>query len=176
MNTTLRRGLALVLPLLCVTQVSAASITIGAERDTAIFQNNVNNSAGGGPGFFAGTNANNSPRRALISFNLSSIPAGVIITDVQLTLTLGQISNVATTAMIGLFGLTQNWGEGTTGSTATGISGTGQGFAANAGDATWNAAAFSSASWTNPGGDHAATASASLFLNNNTIGNSFTRL
>ncbi len=82
MNTTFHRCLALFLPLICVRPVTAASITIGADRDAAIFQNNVNNSAGGGPGIFAGTNANNSPRRALISFDMGSIPAGAIVRQV----------------------------------------------------------------------------------------------
>ena len=127
----------------CSVSVQAAAITLGADRDTSIIQSNVNNSLGGGPAFFAGTNGNNSVRRALISFDLSSIPAGATITNVQLTLTLGQVSSGSPgTATIGLFGLTQNWGEGTAGSTASGISGTGNGFAAVAGDATWNAASF----------------------------------
>ena len=74
--------------------VHAAVVTLGADKDTSIFQNNVNNAGGGGPGLFAGTNGGNSPRRALISFDLSSIPAGSTITDVQITLTLGQVSSM----------------------------------------------------------------------------------
>lgn len=172
-----RTTLILFLAACCSVSAHAAAVTLGADKDTSIFQNNVNNSLGGGPGFFAGTNANNSPRRALISFDLSSIPAGSIITDVQLTLTLGQVSGGSPgTATIGLFDLTQNWGEGTAGSTATGIGGTGNGFAASAGDATWNAASFPGTLWTTAGGDHAAAASASLALSGTTVGTAYTWL
>jgi hypothetical protein len=84
----------------CSVSVRADVVTFGADRDVSIFQNNVNNSLGGGPGFFAGTNAMNSPRRALISFDVAgSIPAGTTITNVQLTLTLGQVGG-ATTATL----------------------------------------------------------------------------
>ena len=48
--------------------------------------------------------------------------------------------------------------------------------AASAGDATWASAFHPSTAWTNAGGDHSSTASASLFLDNNTVGNSFTWL
>lgn len=157
----------------CSASADAAVLAFGAARDATIFQNNVSNSNGAGPGLFAGTNGTSSPRRGLIAFDLTSIPAGSIITDVQFTLTLGQIagsggSGAATSTVdrtFGLFKLTKNWGEGTTGSTATGIGGTGQGFAAGDGDATWNAAAYSASTptlWSNPGGDFAGTASATL--------------
>jgi hypothetical protein len=156
--------------------VHATVVTLGTSQDTSIFANNVNNSDGGGPGLFAGDNGTGSPRRALLEFNLSSIPAGSIITNVQLTLTLGQVGG-ATTATIGLFDVTQSWGEGTAESGASGIGGTGQGAMASTGDATWDAAFYSSTSptlWTSPGGDHAATASASLFLGTNTLSTAFT--
>ena len=55
-----------------------------------------------------------------------------------------------------------NWGEGTAGSSTPGIGGAGNGFAAAAGDATWNTPTFGSGAWTNPGatGDFNAAASA----------------
>jgi hypothetical protein len=169
------------LALWCSAMVHADIIDIGAEKDATIFQNNVNNSNGAGPGIFAGANGTSSPRRGLIAFDLSAIPAGSTITGVQLTLTVGQIagsggSGGSNTETIGLFALTRNWGEGTTGNTATQIGATGQGFAANPGDATWNAAAFQQTSWTTPGGDFALTASASLTLNGAGPGLSFTWL
>jgi hypothetical protein len=156
----------------------------GADKDATIFQNNVNNSNGAGPGIFAGTNGTNSPRRGLISFDLSSIPAGAIITDVQFTLTLGQVAGSGGAGsggnpvdrLISMFRLTTNWGEGTTGSTATAIGGTGQGFAANVGDATWNAAAYQQTNWTTPGGDYISTASASLAMQGTTVGTAYTWL
>jgi hypothetical protein len=156
-------------------------IDLGANHDTTIFQNNVNNAAGGGPGIFAGTNGAVSPRRGLMSFDLSSIPAGATITNVQLTLTVGQIagsggSGGSNTETIGLFAVTRPWGEGTAESGATSIGGTGQGAAAGTGDATWNQSAFSQTSWTTPGGDFVSTVSASLTLNGAAPGLSFTWL
>lgn len=171
----------LVLAVFCAVAARADVIDLGANHDTTLFQNNVNNAAGGGPGIFAGTNGAVSPRRGLISFDLSSIPAGATITDVQLTLTVGQIagsggSGGMNTETIGLFAITRPWGEGTAEAGATSIGGTGQGAAAGVGDATWNQSAFSITSWTNPGGDFVSTASASLTLNNAAPGLSFTWL
>jgi len=167
----------LVLAAFCSASVHAAVLTLGADKDTSIFQNNVNNAGGGGPGLFAGTNGSNSPRRALISFDLSSIPAGSTITNVQLTLTLGQVAGMGPdTATIGLFALTRNWGEGAANSGVSGIGGSGNGAAAGTGDATWNAAMFPGTVWTTAGGDHAPAVSASLLLETRTLETRFTWL
>jgi hypothetical protein len=139
----------------------AATVTIGATKDASIFKNNVDNSNGAGPGMFAGTNGMDSPRRGLIEFDIAgNVPTGATITSVQLTLHLGQVAGTdSTPRTIGLFELMDDWGEGTTGSGST-IGGTGQGFPANPGDATWNARFFGATLWTTQGGDHATTASA----------------
>lgn len=174
----------LILAWCCAATTHADVLTLGADKDATIFQNNVNNSNGAGPGIFAGTNGTLSPRRGLISFDLSSIPAGSIITDVQFTLTLGQVAGSGgagsggndITRSISLYELTRGWGEGITGNTSTTIGGTGQGFTANPGDATWNAAAHGSTAWTTPGGDYQSTASASLTLTGTTVGTAYTWL
>jgi hypothetical protein len=175
------------LPLLLLFLASGVTTTaladvmdLGANHDTTIFQNNVSNSAGAAPGIFAGTNGAVSPRRGLISFDLSSIPTNATITGVQLTLTVGQIagsggSGGTSTETIGLFASTRAWGEGTTGASSS-IGGGGQGSAANPGDATWSSAAFQQTAWTTPGGDFDPTASASLLLAGATPGVSFTWL
>jgi hypothetical protein len=172
-----RPFLPVCLAVLLSSSLQAAVLTLDSAKDNAIVAGNANNSNGGGPAFFAGTDGNNSIHRALVSFDLGGIPSGATITSVQLTLTLAQVAGGGPgTATIGLFDLTQNWGEGTTGSTFTGLASSGQGLPAATGDATWNAAFFQQTSWTNPGGDHAGAASASLFLNNATINNTFTWL
>ena len=157
--------------------VSATTVTIGGAadpniatdvKDNSIFQNAVNNSDGGGPGMFAGTQGTGSPRRGLIEFNVAAnVPAGATINSVQLELFLGMVAGSGGgggggggSYTIGLYKLAKNWGEGTAGSGNTGIGGTGNGFAAGTGDATWNAAAYPSTLWTHPGGDFSATASA----------------
>jgi PEP-CTERM motif len=146
---------------------TATTITIDASRDATIFENNVNNSNGEGPVLFAGTNGATSPRRGLIDFDIAgNIPIGATITGVQLTLHLGQVAGSGggsggdqTPRTIGLFELMADWAEGMTGSGST-IGGSGQGFAANPGDTTWNARFFPGTLWATPGGDHDATASA----------------
>ncbi|HKE11984.1 MAG TPA: DNRLRE domain-containing protein, partial [Myxococcota bacterium] len=149
---------------------SANTITIGASRDATIFQNNVDNSNGAGPGMFSGTNGAGSPRRGLIDFDIAgNVPAGSTITSVQLTLFLAQVagggggSADTTPRTIELHLLTSNWGEGTTGMGLP-LAGSGQGFPANAGDATWNARMFPSTLWGTAGGDFNASASASTLV------------
>jgi hypothetical protein len=152
----------------------AATVTIGASRDATIFQNNVDNGSGAGNGLIAGTNgAGNSPRRALIGFDIAgSVPEGSIVQSATLTLFLGQFPNVAATptSTIGLQRILADWGEGTTleqNPPNDTFGGQGQGASAVAGDVTWNARFFSAISptpWTNPGGDFAAAISASTVV------------
>jgi hypothetical protein len=154
-------------------------VNLGAVQDTSIFKNSTGNSDGGGAGLFSGTDSMSHVKRALIEFNVSSIPAGATITNVQLTLTLGMSAGgVSTnTATIGLYDVLDSWGEGTTGNPTQnpgGISGSGNGFTAGTGDATWNSRFNSSTAWTTAGGDHSSTTSASLFLNNSATGAMFT--
>ena len=159
-----------------------ATITIGASKDTTIYQNNVNNSSGGGNGLFAGTNGMASPRRGLIAFDIvDNVPAGATITEVQLTLFLGQVGGSGGggsggTATIDLHRLLADWGEGTVQKQTPpndSFVGLGQGAAANVGDATWNARFFSTTLWNTPGGDFAsatsATASVGTMLNTATV-------
>ncbi|MDZ7957474.1 MAG: PEP-CTERM sorting domain-containing protein [Aulosira sp. DedQUE10] len=154
----------------------AGTLTIGAKRDTTIFQNNVNNSNGTGVGMFAGNNGSNSTRRALTYFDIAgNLPTGASITDVQLTLFLGQVAGSGgtpgngdlTPRNISLFRVSNSWGEGTSGPVPPSptIGGTGQGFAANPGDATWNARFYDPVNpvlWGTPGGDFAANPSATI--------------
>ena len=122
----------------------AATVSFGASKDTTIFQNNVNNGAGGGAGLFAGTNSGLSPRRAMVDFNVSTIPNGATISDVQLRLVIGQIAGSgggggSTGPTIGVYKMDVSWGEATTGSSGAGsIGGGGQGNPALTGDSTWN--------------------------------------
>ncbi|MDN5870954.1 MAG: DNRLRE domain-containing protein [Nitrococcus sp.] len=156
-----------------VTPAFAGMVTIGPAADATIYENKVNNSNGAGPGIFVGGNGSGSPRRGLISFDVaSSVPAGSTITSVATTLYLGQVAGSgrgqgdSTARMISLYALTMPWGEGTTGSSEADIPGTGEGFPANTGDATWNANKFNQSLWTNAGGDHALIASGSLSVGN----------
>ena len=154
-----------------VTIGGASDINIARDvNDATIFENDPDNSNGAGPGMFSGTDGSGLPLRGLLRFDVAdNVPAGATIFNVQLELFLGKVagsgggggpgSGVAF-SNIELHKLSTGWGEGTTGSGDTQIGTTGQGFPANPGDATWNAAFYPSTAWTNPGGDFAPTASA----------------
>src|SRR5262245_61168401 len=155
----------------------AEIISIEALADATIYAGQVNNSAGANPGLYVGTNGQGFTHRGLIAFDIAgNVPAGSTITDVQLTLTLAQVAGSSgvpgqgdqTPRTISLYSLTNSWGEGITGANHTGLSGTGEGFPANPGDATWNARLYPSVLWEAPGGGHATTASAAL-----TVGSTF---
>ena len=162
----------------------AVTVSFGASKDTTIFQNNPTYGAGGAAGLFAGTNSGNppSPRRGLVDFNVSPIPNGATITDVQLRLVIGQIAGSgggggSNGPTIGVYKLDVGWGEANTGALGdTSVSGGGQGSLALTGDSTWNDRFFDATnpvSWTVPGGksgtDYEAAASASL-VQGNTVG------
>ncbi len=152
-----------------VASASADVVTVGSSQDTTIFGNNVNNSAGGAVVMYSGTDGNASVKRALVQFDIASnVPAGSMITGVQLTLFLGQVAGmgITGTATISLYRLTDSWGEGTNGA-GNSLVGLGQGFPAQNGDATWANRFFSTTSpvsWTNAGGDFISTSSAETIV------------
>jgi len=185
--TTHTKLLWIVPLLLVLADVSSArseTVSLLSSKDATIFGESVNQgvpntdgqdlfnrSNGGGPGMFSGGNGALAAHRGLIAFDVAgNIPAGSVITDVSMTPHIGIVAGSGgapglgdqTPRTISLFHLTADWGEGITGSNSTTVGGTGQGFPANPGDATWNARFFGSTNWTTPGGDFRATASGSL--------------
>lgn len=161
--TSITRSFVGAVALLCCAHAFAASTTLFSSKDTTIFANNVNNSAGGAPAMFAGTDDASATKRALLAFNFSSIPAGSIINNVQLTLTLAKTAGDVTTGnqTISLFKLGDSWDEGSAGLGQT-VAASEQGFAASVGDATWNARSFPSPTWTTAGGDVASFSATTL--------------
>ncbi len=130
----------------------AATTSIPASRDTSIYQNSPNNSAGGAAGIFVGTNGQGSPRRGMVKFDVASIvPAGAKITSADVRMYLGNAPNLTPLRTIGLHQLNVDWGEGVAGNSNPAIGGGGNGFAVGAGDATWNERLFGSASWASAG-------------------------
>lgn len=154
---------ALVMPT-CAEIVNLGARFGTATRDTMIFQNNVDNGAGGAPGFFAGANSQPSPRRGLIEFDLSTLPSGATVTNVELRLVIGQLAGSGGGAnppgyrdpVIGLHRLLVSWGEADTGRSTTNVlNGTGQGTLADIDDTTWNARFYDPLepiAWLTPGG------------------------
>ena len=123
---------------------------------------------------FVGDDGMNNPKRGLIEFNIPAfVPAGATITGASLSLVLGQVAGAdATPRTIRLFDVTTNWAGGTNGTTGfpgPGFGGTGQGFAPNPGDVTWNFSKFNTIPWNTPGGggDFVSTESADTLVSQN---------
>ncbi|QSA95752.1 VPLPA-CTERM sorting domain-containing protein [Methylococcus sp. EFPC2] len=149
--------------------VLAVTVTEGSGKVSTIFENQPDNSIGRGPAVFIGGDSHGSPRRGLIGFNIAAdIPAGAIITSVQLTLYLAQVAGSGTgnedafPRTIELHRLTNDWAHGPTALGLTQIDGTDQGFPAIPPSPTWNERRYQQGQpWTTPGGDFVPTASAS---------------
>jgi hypothetical protein len=146
-------------PIVVTPCAHADSITIPAGRDNTVFSESTN-SGGLATTFIAGRNNAGGVRRALLWFDVAGqVPAASVITGVTLTAHLDSAAQTETQARdLGLYRLSADWGEGTSGG---GGPGGGQGQAATPGDATWLHRYFDTQFWTNPGGDFAATASGS---------------
>ena len=124
-------------------------------RDTTIYQENTNTN-GGGQHIFSGRTAGNQStlaRRALIAFNLSSIPPGSTVLEASLQLTVSKTQ--AGSQQHALRRLTADWGEGDRDAGAE----EGRGVAPAQGDATWASNFHSISLWSTAGGDFLTTTS-----------------
>jgi hypothetical protein len=169
LRSALKLSVATILGCIVMTLAHPASadvVMIPALQDATLFgASSTNNNSSSGPGMFVGSDGQSRPKRGLIEFNIPAfVPAGATITGASLSLVLGQVAGADTTPRtIGLFDLTTNWAGGTNGTTGhpgPGFGGTGQGFAPNIGDATWNFSQFNTTAWNTPGGDFSSTESA----------------
>lgn len=182
--TRLFRIALTLMPLGAVSLASAETIPLMPSHDATIFGTSINEgvpntdgqglynrSNGAGPGIFSGGNGALAPHRALIQFDIAgNLPQGAVINSAQLTMYIGIVAGSGGAPGLGdqtqrtmdLHRLTAGWGEGITGANSTTIGGTGQGFPANPGDATWNERHFGSVPWTTPGGDFVQTVSGGL--------------
>ncbi len=147
-----------------VSAASAATITFSAVADTSLFESNPDFDLGGTT-LVSGTNQMYSRTRALFRFDLSTMPAGAVVTAAQVSLVVTRkpdpdqhLGPVNTDFSI--YRLLVSWGEG------TGINATGS--VAAAGSATWNQRHAGAISWGNPGGqrglDYAGSPSATSFV------------
>lgn len=134
----------------------SAAITLTADRDNSILSDLTGNSNGAGE-IFAGVTASAGIRRGLVGFDLSSVPAGSIVTSASVTLQVTRTGGSSGDFNFSLHRLSRNWGEGNS-------SGSGQGAAAQPGEATWIEAKAGSEAWTTAGGDFIGTVSASRLV------------
>ena len=148
-----------VLFLLAAMPATAAQLTLLPVRDNTLFEDNANNSNGAGTQLFVGTIASGSPRRALVRFDLSALPAGAVVDGAVLRINVNRLPPRYQPQSISLHRVTASWGEGTSATDG------GLGAAATPQDATWLYRFFGGSgvtrlSWTNPGGDFVSAPSA----------------
>ena len=143
---------------------SIYTINIPASKDNSIYMDASNNSNGIGTSLFVGNNGTNSPRRSLIRFDLTPIPTGSAIKNVNLKL---NCNSSGSSSNVSIYKLLSNWGEGTSNATTTG--GGGAGVSSTLNDATWNCSFANgigscNSLWSNAGGDYSSTPSASTLV------------
>lgn len=147
-----RRLLWLAVPLFSsAIAAQTSTVVLSSRADNTLYEDPAGTlSNGGGQKLFVGRSAAGAARRALLSFDVSSIPAGSRIVDVQVQLqVLG--SAAAAPTSVALHRVEQAWGEAA--SVAPGDESAGG--AAMPGDATWTCAVMPGAPWLSPGGDFA---------------------
>ncbi len=138
------------------------SVELMPIKDNTLYQSDTG-SLGNGAGiaFFAGRTAlqnGGARRRAVVAFDVSSIPQGATVAGVTLRLRNSSTRNNGTQS-VELYRLTRDWGEG---NSNAGNTNDGDGAPATTGDATWIHTFFDIQQWESGGGDFAATPSASV--------------
>lgn len=131
--------------------------------DNSIYEDSPDNTNGGATALYAGTTAS-SFRRALIRFDLTSLPPSREIDSVDLRLVLEHSGTETQDGDVySLHRLTKDWGEGTQDSGLPG----GNGTPAVEGDATWRSNFHNLELWTaeGGGGDIVSGVSASVEIN-----------
>ncbi|MFO1492884.1 MAG: PQQ-dependent sugar dehydrogenase [Kiritimatiellia bacterium] len=131
-----------------------------AQDNTMYYESDNSNAVG--PHLFAGVNANFHPRRALLRFDLSALPASITVQAASLRLVMNQGPTAAHDFR--LHRVLESWGEGTSDAGTPG----GTGAAPTSGDATWHHRFYSATTWSAAGGSFAATASATTQVTNAT--------
>lgn len=146
---------------LMLTAAHAVTVNLNPTKDATLPESATGVRAmGDGGGIFAGRVSVNEPvgmrlRRAILQFDVSSIPSGATIDSASLSLFCS--ASISAGVSFDLHKVTASWTEGPTLGTGSGggIPGT-----AVAGDVTWTFRTYNTTSWTTPGGDFAVSSSA----------------
>ncbi len=136
----------------------ASTLQLEPARDALIYEDASGITANGAGEFLlAGrTNqASGSRRRSLLQFDFTPLPAGAVITSASLQLHLVTVTTAD--LAVSLHRVTTPWTAGA----ANPAGNESSGITALTGDSTWLHASFPGTLWTNPGGDHAVSPSAS---------------
>lgn len=151
--------------LACACQAACgATLTLPAVADTALFEGKPDADLGGST-LLSGTNQLFARGRALFRFDLTSLPAGAVVTAVEVSLYVTRRPDPdqhggPVDSDFSLYRMFVSWGEGV-GADATGS-------VAVPGAATWNERHFGGTAWASPGGqmgtDFSNTASATTLV------------
>ncbi len=144
----------------------SAQFATPADRDNTVFEELVqqegcsaSTSNGAGQYLFSGFTNNGTERRAVLHFDVSSIPAGSTIVAATVTLHQNRVAGGSSPSdLFGLRRITADWGEGT----SDGGTSEGGGGPATPNDATWCERFYQVAQWANLGGDFISPASATI--------------
>ena len=133
----------------------AGFLAASASRDATIYSGSPSTANGAGQYLFAGRTNSGALRRALLHFDLSSIPSDAVIVSATLSPHLTQAASGE--HLVSAHRVLASWTTGS--SDPTGNEGTGA--AAAPADATWTSRSFGSPAmdWANAGGDFASSAS-----------------
>ncbi len=157
---------SLLLGIIAYTQAQQTT-TVPLDKYNTLYQSSssTNKSNGAGTYFFVGQNkkSTNNLRRALLHFDLSSIPNDAVITDATLSLFMSK--SIVGAKEVRVHRATADWGQGTSDAPEE----EGGGATATANDASWNCNFSTDGSscitaWNTVGGDFATTASASTMV------------
>lgn len=154
----MRRAAVCLVAVLLASAAGADTLSLEPIDDVSIFEDAPDNASGVDPVLYVGNTRFASPRRCLLRFDLSALPAGATIVSATLTLTIERAQGNLNPETHTLHRMTSEWVEGPTAPPDPGAGGLGT--PAAAGDVTWNDAAFGVTPWTTAGGDFVATPSA----------------
>lgn len=145
----------------CVPLPDNECVVLTPSKDATLYQDDAGAlSNGGGTALFIGRIKETEGgllRRALLAFDLSSIPDGARVNSVEVSLWINRAPFVgALPGIAKLHRVKSDWGEGTT--VAPGLEG--EGAPAQAGDTTWQHRFYDSETWTAAGGDFVSVPSA----------------
>lgn len=136
-------------------RASADTLVVQPTFDTFISNGTqASLAAGGSDRIIAGGNANGESKRALLRFDLSSIPAGATVNSATLTIRFLK-TTFPVSRSLSLHRITSDWGD-----QGTGVGSRGNGAAAAPNDATWVHSFATNTPWATPGGDFVAAPSA----------------
>lgn len=166
MKTFARRALCAMLVLCGASIAQGATVTLEPIKDATLYSSAEGFLANGSGEFNfigrTGSRGGGSPRRTLMEFDLSGIPAGATITSATLTMHVNWFHGGALN--VSLYPVLASWLEGMANAGGGEFGGGGGGSASMDGDVTWIHRWVGGPLWSAPGGDFAAAAAATTSL------------